>query len=393
MSRIFLVGELRFPNGSASANYVEQLALAFAKNGMEVFVISTPNSNSCENQILKLENKNVHFIPLVSNKNKFTRHVTLNYRFGHAIISTLKECNINHTDFLITYNSNPFTLSQCLSYANLIGCKICGCITERLPKTFFNNGIKGFIEYKKYIYATERILPNFDLIFPISYYLDNFYKELGANTFRLPILADAESFDIDTILQKKEGKKKYIFPANGKIKDKLSDMINAFLIACNHENAELHLTGISPDKVISLCPNVKENIDSNIFIHGWMSYSSLLELYDCMDFLLLARDIDQMTLANFPSKVPEVMCHGVIPIVSRVGDYTSYFLTDNFDSIVFDGCSCDTCVEAILRSIELSRTDMSIMARNAYVTVLEKLNLKTWGNSVLRAIDKIKNKR
>lgn len=50
-----------------------------------------------------------------------------------------------------------------------------------------------------------------------------------------------------------------------------------------------------------------------------MKYGELIGLYQEMHFLLLARGVSQMTLANFPSKVPETMCFGIVPIVSEVG--------------------------------------------------------------------------
>ena len=33
--------------------------------------------------------------------------------------------------------------------------------------------------------------------------------------------------------------------------------------------------------------------------------------------MILARDISRMTLANFPSKIPETLSYGIIPIVPK----------------------------------------------------------------------------
>lgn len=41
-----------------------------------------------------------------------------------------------------------------------------------------------------------------------------------------------------------------------------------------------------------------------------------------MCFMLLARTTSFMTIANFSSKVPEVMSYGIVPIANKVGDYT-----------------------------------------------------------------------
>ena len=72
-----------------------------------------------------------------------------------------------------------------------------------------------------------------------------------------------------------------------------------------------------------------------------------------------------MTRANFPSKVPEVMCYGIIPIVSKVGDYTDIYLKDGKNSIIFEGCSAQACLEALRRAINMSQTEKENLSQGA----------------------------
>ena len=202
----------------------------------------------------------------------------------------------------------------------------------------------------------------------------------------IPILADTEEKDIDESMSHKQGIKKFIFPGNGKIKDDLVTMVNAFVLAKQrtNESIELHLTGIKKERLEKIYPGITSV--KGVVIHSWLNYDELTELYKKMDFLLIAREKSQMTLANFPSKVPEVMCYGVIPIVSRVGDYTRTFLTDGKDSAIFDGNDELACMGAMLRAASWTREEMIEISRCAYRTVSEKMNLETWGKIIWNRI-------
>ena len=77
--------------------------------------------------------------------------------------------------------------------------------------------------------------------------------------------------------------------------------------------------------------------------------------------LILLRKKNKVTLSNFPSKVPEMMGYGIIPIVSKVGDYTDEYLTDGKDCIQVEKCSIEDGVAAIRKALQLSADERSRM--------------------------------
>lgn len=101
-----------------------------------------------------------------------------------------------------------------------------------------------------------------------------------------------------------------------------------------------------------------------------------------MDFLIIARKVDEMSLANFPSKVPEALCHGVIPIVSRVGDYTKYYLEDGVNSIIFDGYAAEDCLNAINRVLEMSNERIYELRCNARFTAEKRFDYHNWSDKI-----------
>ena len=70
-----------------------------------------------------------------------------------------------------------------------------------------------------------------------------------------------------------------------------------------------------------------------LVFHGRLEYAELLELYQNMDYLFLAREKNIITESNFPSKVPEMLVYGVIPVCSDVGDYTKLYLRTGENAI------------------------------------------------------------
>ena len=94
-----------------------------------------------------------------------------------------------------------------------------------------------------------------------------------------------------------------------------------------------------------------------------------------------------MTLSNFPSKVPEVMTYGVVPVVSRVGDYTKYYLKDGVNSVVFEGCDANSCAKAIRRAISFSKEEYIEISSKARECVEKKFDYHNWTKKIKQAIE------
>lgn len=98
-----------------------------------------------------------------------------------------------------------------------------------------------------------------------------------------------------------------------------------------------HFTTLKPNKLIEAanCSEEAFNKLSGVLVfHGRLEYAELLELYQNMDYLFLAREKNIITESNFPSKVPEMLVYGVIPVCSDVGDYTKLYLENDVNAII-----------------------------------------------------------
>ena len=104
------------------------------------------------------------------------------------------------------------------------------------------------------------------------------------------------------------------------MKDALEETIQAFALLRDEEvlKLEFHICGVGKLAKQIIKENKLENSPAGkIVIHEWMPYEELIDLYRRAHFMILARDISRMTLANFPSKIPETLSYGIIPIVPK----------------------------------------------------------------------------
>ena len=130
-----------------------------------------------------------------------------------------------------------------------------------------------------------------------------------------------------------------------------------------------------------------EQLKDVLIFHGRMEYSDLLNLYQEMDFLFLARERNIITESNFPSKVPEMLAYGTVPVCSKVGDYTNLYLKNGIDSIVFEGATPEACADAYRKAIAIASNEMKTMRANARKLAETKLDYRMWDRALKKFFD------
>lgn len=381
MKQAIILGFVNYPRGSAPANYVQYLSLALMDLGYTVTIYSNIN-NDCKELIKKDDRylfKGMDVRPIIiPSKNKIAHFIEYNFMLGGIMADILDECNLSIGDVVITYGNICLFQEKVYKRARKYGAKTFACITEHFPASHYKHGIASPY-YWRYCYTMAVSIPNAQNIFPISRHLQEYYNDKGCNTLLLPILADPFEYPQQPKID--DGIYRIVFPSNGFVKDALKQMLHGISLLSEEElsKIEIHFTGIGLKKL-------KENADEKfismigkqVIVHSWLEYSNLVDLYQKMDFLLLAREDNQMTRANFPSKVPEVMCYGVVPIVSKVGDYTDLYLKHGINSIVFEGCSANDILRALKSAIILSQSEKKKLEAGARMCAEREFYYRNW---------------
>lgn len=382
MKRVFMQTYCRYPHGGAAANYVENFAKAFRDAGYSVVLISDLNKE------YKISNKE-HFdffeavYIIEPNKDENISKIQRKYGFANERIDALEKEFIKADDIVFTYGLyNEYMLDRLFEYRNKIGFKVICGITEMFALEDYNTPDKfKIVESIRGITYLKA-----DAILSISDYIDNYYFQRNTRTFKFPPIIDFES---NTFIKKTYKKIKFIIPSG---KDSLLEMLKAFSMLDEFElkRIEIHLCGIK-DNMIKEILNTSELkcLNSVMVIHKWIKYEELKKLYKEMHFLLIARKRCQRTLANFPSKVPECMNLGIVPIVSDVGDYTKYYLEDAKNSIFIHGDSAEEIKNAIRKAISLSFDEYKEYSNYAIKCAEEKFDYRCWLPQIKEMIESI----
>lgn len=390
--KVFICGYTNFPRGSASANYVQYLAQAFIELGYFVVIISNLNQSALDkpNKFLRRYKDDLTLEKMDFPSGKLSHYLTFHFGMGKICRNILDKYSFSEDDLLIAYSTDPFINLELKRTARKEKIKSGACVVEWFPASEFKNKYFG-LDFWKFWINFHYIFPKHNFLFPISTYIEDFYRKRDCNTLCLPIMSDPDEFEV----RKKSFnlKKKFIYPANGKIKDSVKVVLDSFsnLTNAELERLELHICGIKLKELEQvMTPRLKKEIGKSVIVHKWMDYEDLIRLYNEMHFLILSRGINQMTLANFPSKVPEVMCYGVIPLVSKVGDYTKYYLTDSHDSFIFENNQVEECTSAIRRAANCSESELEQMSSNSRLTSVNKFSYKVWSERIRDFMSTIK---
>ena len=378
MKRVFILGWFSYPRGNATANYVQYLAKALQEEGFCVTVMSALNPEfklSDGDVIGGITVRNISW----ESKFSYIRRLMNGRLFPFVLAGKIAELRLTSDDILIAPTSLP-AISTLFRLKKKYKFKTIG-----YPLEWF-----GVEQYKTPREAKKgevqfQLNANHDLLFPISYHIRNQFPKTPALV--LPIMADVTEFPF---VPKKMDVCRFILPANGMMKDALPEMLHGLALLTKEElsRLEFHFTGVTENQIKSILNGFEyEKIKNSVILHDWMKYENLISLYQNMHFLLLARDTNQMTLSNFPSKVPEVMTYGVVPVVSRVGDYTKYYLKDGVNSVVFEGCDANSCAKAIRRAMSFSEEEYIEISSKARECVERQFDYHNWTKKIKQAIE------
>ena len=376
--RLFILSSGYYPRGGATANYLQYLAMSTKEAGYYPTIIAPINPEFAEE--LELHNntyQGIRVLGLTVRENKILRHISAKRDMIEQKEAILVRENIGNKDIVYVSGANKDTFSHLLRLREKYHFKLTTGVLELFEEKDFECRFRHYY-YQRYWYTISNLIPRCDMVFPISTFIKDFYESKGTSTFIIPPLTEVPY--------------KFILPANGKMKDNLESMICAFLNLSDQElsRVELHLCGISEEKLRSVVNKQEWNrLEKIVIIHKWMKYDELEKLYKEMHYLLLARDICQMNLANFPSKVPETMAYGIVPIASRVGDYTELYLRDGENSFIIEGSKVEQVTEAVHKAISISYDEYKNMSKAARGCVYKCFDYRTFSAQLKDVLDSL----
>lgn len=380
---IFICTDAEFPHRGAASNYIETLAKALSIRKKSTYIVAV--SYREDNCVDWVEYEGIYYKTIsydVSNAKK-TLYARLN--IGKEMWNCICRKGAESGDTIICYTENLFFMRNIYSNAKRRNIKVINCVVEWYIARQFKYGYLDIFNFWYYCLAFYRGMGISGNVVVISKKLEGYFKKRGCRVLLIPPLIDFSTISIDT--HKSCDKKKFIYSGSFKNKDSMRVMLESFAGLSDEmkNNIEFHITGYSYEKLYEMSevsPETWETVKTLIVTHSWMRYSELLELYKQVDFLLIARETNRATLSNFPSKVPEMMAHGIIPVMTRVGDLPNLYLENGLDSILFEECTVESCRNAIVQAVQMSDAERKNMRDNARKKAEDCFSYEKWADLI-----------
>lgn len=383
--RFYICTERSFPRGDAGANYIQYFALALLSKGWKVTVLSCSKGDDG-----KYKDIDCVYIPLSSNK--INHSFQFRFCLGDLFSKKLNELGCTAEDYIGFYTySSKLVLGVMKSYKDMPVEHISIFCVEWYRKENYHNDFLG-IRYRKYNRFFNKIYPIYGKIFAISTPIYNHFISIKKNVLKLPIMADPTEYvsdeDVFSIRSKYKNTIDFIYSGSADNKDSFELMLKTIqgLIKEGYKSVRLHLTGLKRNKLENILGEkdrkLVEDLGSNLVIHPWLEYQDLIELFKKIDFLLLPREDIFSNRANFPSKIPEMMSYGIIPICSPVGDYTNGYLFDKVNAVFINEFSVEGCINAARYAVGIDKDSKLQMALQCRKTVVNRFAYCQWSKTI-----------
>lgn len=385
--RLFILTNDPVPYGTANANYIRNFAKAVAETGWSVIVIGMkPDDSQPEFYRTPNSNENIQYwnfnVKRVGKKNYLRTYFCYEKKYRFA----MTYFGINAQDYIFVYSTELDTARAAVNIEIVPSAhKAYGEVEWFQPYQYKHGGFNPL--YILWKIGFQYRAKKFEKAIPISRNIEKFCLSCGCKTLVVPAMVDTSTEGSDDE-HSEDSLVHFVYPGSASDKDSFLCMIQALaeLAREEKENVRFHLTGsMSKKRLLQIVGDAAllESLEDVLVFHGWMEYSELLELYQKSDYLLLARAKNTVTISNFPSKVPEMMSHGIVPVCSNVGDYTDIYLKDGIDSIQFFEDDVTECTDAIRRAIKAKETHRSNqMRKNARKTAQNCFDCKVWGRKI-----------
>lgn len=377
MGRIFICAERRFPKVDAASNRIQYNAEALMVCGHQVIVIGLGENNESD---FDVETKSYKYKGIIYDNLNFISSDGV--KNGAECIKKLEKYDINYQDIAIVYTSNAF-----------FGRKVAKYFQKNKAQKIIFDVVEWFqpFQYKfgrfdprlwLYNYCFRYIYSSGKYVIAISKKIENYFKSIGCKTLLLPIITDVEDYSFCPENKRNNEVIQLIYPGNPDKKDDIALMLKALdsLDDKYKKKLHFHMTGMSDQKLRKILGKDEYLIDKlngTFTRHDWMTAEDLQALYNQMNFLFMARPINDSTLSNFPSKVPELLACGICPITNKVGDFIEY-LEDGKNAILYEACTLESCLSVLKRVSQYTPEDLSAFAREGRKLAKEQFQYQKW---------------
>ena len=384
MTRILFCGDVPFPRGVAGSNFSLCTAKLFREAGYDVIYIgldsavedvTDPDSGLFIYEGIKYTT--------VAGGSGYKGTLNVKLLSGRNAVKKLRELGACRDDIIVTYGTNSAYLRPVLGFAKKRNIKTVSMSCEwHLPMQYRLG--KMDIRYISSNTSFEKLIPGSKNVIVVSKLIESRYREKNCHILRMPMLLDEESSKddfVDRKLQKGE-RRNIVYAGDPGRKDDLCTVLKGISLLDKEEREKMKFHWVGLGKEASKAKMgqdgyLLDELSDCVETYDRMDLKELMTFYKDMDFLALARNDNRISNAGFPSKVPEAMLQGIIPVINRVGDVPSY-LHDGEDAFIFEKNDAESFLTALKRIIGATEEDIYKMRCAACENARKSFEYHQW---------------
>ena len=385
---IYILGTFKYPYGDAASMRLTMLSKALIHSGAEVKIVSCSGRRGGINNFPSGGYRDGVPYEILDSASYVTgfRLVDWAIRFISArfiLVKFLKTKNAASPNLIISYNPGAWVGSGILKWGKQNSVPIIFDIVEWFDVNQCLGGYFGPVFYDSELFI-RCISKKADGLIVISRYLEEYYKQFGIATILIPGLIDVMSNPkVESPLFLDE-KFRVLYSGSPGKKDMLLPLMEAAKIIRNLNilNIQFIFTGfniLNALKIQNISPKLYENC-SNVKILGWLSEVDMNSVRNMSDIMIVFRQDNRSSLANFPQKFSEYMGSKKAVIINNVGDMKDYIQTGK-NGIILNELSGQVVADAII-SISTEPDRAMTLGLNAFKTAKEFFDFRSISNKL-----------
>jgi glycosyltransferase involved in cell wall biosynthesis len=388
--QIFIITFGNFPSGSASANYLRNLATGLSKCYSVEALLPTGYSlagieNRYATRIGEISGVKWRYTGFVhSPKNLFLNLIEKIWGVSCLLLYLVKERMIRKVRFVIIKYDIAFSSNLVLLLVSCFpGFKMMNIIPEFYKKP--KRGIISLLKWYDFYWGIKYLGRYPEWIITVSSYLKNFILSRGRTktVIIIPNLVNPEEFKTDS--------KKYVedkltigYAGTPVEKDGIDDLLKSFALV-NTAFPDTRLLIIGDATKRSVIPALKEKamalkIQDNITFTGLVDFKEVPSLQNACDILALTRPQSIKAEAGFPTKLGEYFACRKPVVVTAVGDIKTYF--ENTDTVVLAEPGNIQSIADAIKSLIADKEKRIRIGNSGYEWMMQNLEYKTVSKKV-----------
>lgn len=391
-----LITSENFPDGGASANYMNLFCKGLKVNNQKISVwllkgfAFGKHTRPHEQKNLTVDGVPFIYLSSTHRPKNYTRKLIDDFiALLRLIISLIGLVKKRKTLCLLVYSGGLLFNIPIYLFGRIIGLKIISFVPEYYDKPLSNGSLLSKIRWYEFLINFKYLnRTSFKLIVFSSFLKDIYIKQKvnKNNIIVQPNLTDFDYWKIDKSITK------YTLGYSGtpSLKDGLYDLLKAISIL-RKKNLDITLLIIGDNTFgRSLLPNLLEQCEI-LDIADLVTFTGLVELpavkqhlSECMILTLTRPNIIQ-TQTGFPTKLGEYFASGKTILMTNFGDIEKYFIQDK--DIVLAQCGNEKDIADKIQWIIANPDKAKIITQNGYLKAKLMLDYKSSIFNILKLIE------